>query len=121
MNFPAALHTRLVAAAACVALLGLGGCVVAPHGTPVPVGSPTFDRAFDAALGAMTSQGLTISSQDRSAGVIVGYRSDQTITATVRPQADGTTRVAFDQSGPYGPDHELMQRVVADYHRRMGR
>ena len=46
-------------------------------------------------------------------------RGAMALTASVRPQADGTTRVAFDQSGAADP--ELVQRVVADYNRRMGR
>ncbi len=111
-------------ALACTAgftLAGLGGCVVAPYGTPVPVGPSTYDRSFDAALGAMQSQGLSISSQDRGTGVVVGSRSGLTVSASVRPQPDGTTRVEFNQSGSQAQDPNLVQRVVADYHRRMGR
>jgi hypothetical protein len=104
-----------------VALAGLGGCVVAPYPTAVPVAPSTFDRSFDAALGAMTGQGMSISRQDRGAGVIVGSRGSLALTATVRPQADGTTRVAFDQAGNQAQDPNLVQRVVADYNRLMGR
>jgi hypothetical protein len=111
----------LVAAASALALAGLGGCVVAPYPTAVPVAPSTFDRSFDAALGAMTGQGMSISRQDRGAGVIVGSRGAVALTATVRPQADGTTRVAFDQTGSPSQDPNLVQRVVADYNRLMGR
>lgn len=109
-----------VLTAVLAALAVLSGCVAYPYGTPVPAAYPsTFDRAFDAALGAMSAQGLSIATQDRASGVIVGRRGAMSLTASVRPQADGTTRVAFDQSG--GADPELVQRVVADYNRRMGR
>jgi hypothetical protein len=110
----------LACAAGCV-LTGIGGCVVAPYGTAVPVAPSTYDRAFDAAFGAMQGQGLSISSQDRGAGVIVGSRGGLTLTASVRPQPDGTTRVEFNQSGNQAQDPNLVQRVVADYNRRMGR
>lgn len=100
---------------------GLGGCVVAPYGTPVPMGPSTYDRSFDAALGALQGQGLSISSQDRGAGVVVGSRGALTVSASVRPQPDGTTRVEFNQSGNQAQDPNLLQRVVADYNRRMGR
>lgn len=126
---PSPTSLRLRRACVCLALActagftlaGLGGCVVAPYGTPVPVGPSTYDRSFDAALGAMQGQGLSISSQDRGTGVVVGSRSGLTVSASVRPQPDGTTRVEFNQSGSQAQDPNLVQRVVADYHRRMGR
>lgn len=111
----------IAAVAACLLLVGLGGCGTTPGPKPGTVGTVNYDRAFDAALGAMSSQKLSISMQDRKEGLIVGSRGDDSITATVRPQADGTTRVSFDASGPFGPDQQLLQRVVADYNRRMGR
>ena len=41
------------------------------------------------------------------------------MTASVRPQPDGTTRVEFKTSGD--ADSGLAQRVVAAYNARMGR
>jgi hypothetical protein len=100
----------------------LGGCVaypVAPYPAPVSYGPSTFDRAYDAALGALVDQGLQIASQDRGSGQIVGVRGNASVTASVRPQADGTTRVEFKTSGE--ADAGLSQRVVAAYNARMGR
>src|SRR5437773_396750 len=57
------------------AALSLGGCVVYE---PVALVAPQqttaqrFDRSWSAALGAMSDQGLTITSQDYGAGVITG-------------------------------------------------
>lgn len=103
-----------------VAASALAGCVAYPYGVPAP-GPSTFDRAFDAASGAMADQGLSFRTQDRASGVIVGVRGGLTLTASVRPQADGTTRVEFKQSGSQAQDANLVDRVVADYNRRMGR
>lgn len=113
------LPATLIAAAAAIALLP--GCVVAPYGVPVATAPSTFDRAFDAASGALSANGLALQTVDRSAGVIVGTRGALTLTASVRPQADGTTRVEFNQSGSQAEDPNLVNRVVADYNRRMGR
>ena len=106
-------------------LLGLAllaGCVAypaAPYPAPAVYGPSTFDRAYDAALGALGDQGLRITRQDRATGQIVGMRGNATVTASVRPQPDGTTRVEFKTSGEAGPD--LSQRVLAAYNARMGR
>jgi hypothetical protein len=105
-------------------LLGLGllaGCVaypVAPYPAPVTYGPSTFDRAYDAALGALVDQGLRIT-QNRATGQITGTRGNASVTASVRPQPDGTTRVEFKTSGDSEPD--LSQRVLAAYNARMGR
>jgi hypothetical protein len=114
---------RSTFAATLVAIGLLSGCVVAPYPYAVPAATQpsTYDRAFDAALGAISGQGLSITTQDRASGMIVGRRGNTTISASVRPQADGTTRVSFDQGGPAGQEPQLVQQVVADYNRRMGR
>ncbi len=106
-------------------LLGLSmlaGCVaypVAPYPAPAAYGPSTFDRAYDAALGALGDQGMRITSQDRATGQIVGVRGNASVTASVRPQPDGTTRVEFKTGGE--PDPGLSQRVLAAYNARMGR
>ena len=113
---------RRRAAALCLAAALLGGCVyypAAPYPAPVSQGPSTFDRAYDAALGALSDQGLRITSQDRASGSIVGTRGAATVSASVRPQADGTTRVEFKTSGD--ADAALSQRVLASYNARMGR
>ena len=103
----------------------LAGCVYYPPGppytAPVSYGPSTFDRAYDAALGALSDQGLRITAQDRASGNVVGTRGALTVTATVRPQPDGTTRVEFKTSGEQPQDADISQRVLASYNARMGR
>jgi hypothetical protein len=118
-----AARARAATLGACLGLMALGGCVVYPAPYPAPVGyaPSTFDRAYDAALGALSDQGLRITNQDRAAGNIVGTRGTLTVTATVRPQADGTTRVEFNTSGEQPADAGISQRVLSAYNARMGR
>ena len=111
---------RLVAVAA---IASLGACVVYE---PVPVVSqPTlqqrFDRSWAAATGAMSDQGLTITSQDRGAGMIRGERGGVTITATLETLSDGRLQVTFASKGANSADPALTQRVSDSYDRRMGR
>jgi hypothetical protein len=112
---------RTVAATLSLGLALLGGCVVYPAPYPAVYAPSTFDRAYDAALGALSDQGLRITSQDRPSGHIVGTRGTLTVTASVRPQADGTTRVEFNTSGEQAQDAGISQRVLAAYNARMGR
>lgn len=126
LNSPLRNGLRAAALAAALGTALLTGCVVYPDGTVVypagtvmPAGANTFDRSYDAALGAITDQGLRITAQDRASGNIVGSSGPVSVTATVRPQADGTTRVEFKTSGDASGG--LSQRVVAAYNARMGR
>ena len=93
------------------------------YATPYPATAPytvnSFDRSYDAALGALADQGLRITAQDRASGNIVGSNGPMSVTAMVRPQADGTTRVEFKTSGDASGN--LSQRVLASYNARMGR
>ena len=112
------LHVPLFVAS----LLLLGGCVVYE---PVPVSSqPTlqqrFDRSWAAAAGAMSDQGVSITAQDRGAGVIQGVQGGVTVTATLTTLADGRVQVKFDSKSGR-PDSSLIQRVSESYDRRMGR
>jgi hypothetical protein len=105
--------------AALSAVLPLAGCTVYE---PVPYQQPSsFDRAWAAAAGALQDQGVTIQSQDRSAGVIRGNRGAINVTATVRTQADGRVRVEFNTTGTAGADPTLGERISASYDARMGR
>ena len=103
----------------------LSGCVYYPAtGTYGAYGEPgpsTFDRAYAAALGAFTDQKLTITTQDRGTGTIIGERGGVGVTATVRPQADGTTRVEFSPRGDQSEDPGIVKRVLSSYNARMGR
>jgi len=98
----------------------LAGC----YSEPAPVYMPppsTFDRAWNAALGAASDEGVQVRSEDRTAGVIVGNRGDQEVTINVRTQADGSVRVELSQRGPKGSDPGLANRISRAYDRRMGR
>jgi hypothetical protein len=99
----------------------LGGCVVYE---PVPVGysrPASFDRSWNAAVGAMREQGVTISQEDRAAGVVRGARGGINVVANVRTQADGSVRVQFDTSGATGSDPTLIDRITRSYEAYMGR
>src|SRR5215470_6751105 len=112
---------RLVFAIVGVALT-LSACVVYE---PVPVASvqpsmqERIDRSWDAAAGAMTDQGMTITAQDRRAGVIRGNRGGTTITAQLETLSDGRIQVKFSSSGT--SDSGLIDGVTNSYNRRMGR
>ena len=111
------LHALVLLAVAAV----LSGCVVYE---PVPVGPTTqqrFDRSWEAAVGAMSDQGLTIEAQDRGAGVIRGSRGGIFITTTLQTQPDGSIQVRFDQKGATASDPKLVHRISDSYDRRMGR
>lgn len=103
-----------------------GGCTVALSActyyvpTTVPGAPASFDRSFSAASGAMRDLGLAVTVEDRSAGRVVGAASaGGTVTASVRPQADGSVRVQFDSQDLR--DSTLLDRVVRAYEARMGR
>ena len=112
--------TTLFRALLCAAFLSLfAGCVVYE---PVPVSTPaSFDRSWNAATGAMADQGVSITAQDRGAGIIRGTRGGISIQASVRTLADGRVEVRFDQSGQTGSDPNLVHRISESYDRRMGR
>lgn len=108
-----------------VSALLLGSCVAyVPAYTPV-VSQPTmqqrFDRSWDAANGAMYDQGLTITAQDRGAGVVQGQRGGITITTTLETLADGSVQVKFASKGDDRADPGLVRRVSDSFDRRMGR
>lgn len=113
--------SRIAAAlAACGALLASGGCYYAPPAYPVTTNVPaSFDRSFDAAANAMRSQGLSIRTEDRANGVVVGTQGGASVTANIRQQADGSVRVQFDANGPRDPG--LIDRVSRSYDAYMGR
>jgi hypothetical protein len=101
----------------CLAVLA--GCA---SQEPVPAPPPTtFDRSWNAALGAAQDEGVRITSEDRVNGVIRGLRGEQEVTINVRTQADGNVRVEIGARGPKGSDPGLAGRISRAYDRRMGR
>lgn len=105
-------------AAACGLLLSLVACTYygVPAGQAVPA---SYERSFAAVAAAMRDQGLAISVEDRASGTVVGSSDAGSVTATVRPQPDGSVRAQFDARGARDP--QLIERVSQSYDRRMGR
>jgi len=100
----------------------LSGCTVyqtAP-GVYAPAPPSAFDRAWEAARGAAYDEGVTVTSEDRSRGVILGQRGAFDVTLSLFTQADGSVRVSIKTRGPEGQDPTLNQRLTAAYNRRMG-
>ena len=80
-----------------------------------------FDRSWSAAVGAMSDQGIRITSQDRGAGIVRGTRDGIEVIGNVRTQADASVRVQFNTSGNTANDPTLIDRVTQSYNGRMGR
>jgi hypothetical protein len=114
----------------CLALAGalamLSACVAYTY-PPVPVAAPQpspqqrYEQSWAAAAGAMADQGVTITAQDRGAGVIRGARAGVPVTAAVSTQADGNVQVSFETVGAAEKDPGLTQRLRESFLRRMGR
>ena len=105
------------------ALAGLlAGCVFTSAPEPQTVTTlPSFDRSWDAALGAAGDVGVQVDSADRAGGRILGSKAGVPVTIDVLRQADGTVRIAF--KGPVSPETNptLGDRWQSAYYRRMGR
>jgi hypothetical protein len=123
MPLPMTLPLRAAVSAALVlALAGLAACSSGRPGTaPVTAQDSqlSYDRTFDAALGAMADQKLVFSVQDRRNGRIVGTLDGESITATLEPMPDGTLRVNFVSPGETPAGTALRQRVIGSYNARM--
>ena len=112
--------TRFALAVAAASIF-VTGCVVEQ---PVPAYAPavsSFDRSWNAALGAAQDVGIRIQSEDRARGVITGANDSRDVTITVVTQADGRVRVEISARGPQGGDAKLASDISRAYDRRMGR
>ena len=89
-----------------------------PVTTTVPA---SFDRSYNAVIGAMGDNGLSILMEDRPSGRVIGRRGGIDLTGTVISQADGSVRVEFTTSGATAQDPTLIERVTRAYNARMGR
>jgi len=106
-------------------LLALAGCVVYdpyyPYPAPGGGTAATFDRSWNAAVGAFQDQGVSIANQDRGAGMISGRKGGITVSARVAAQNDGRVRVEFNAGGAMSEDPGLPDRLSRAYDARMGR
>ena len=115
-------HLALVAACTLIA-----GCYVAPYPyypattSQVVVSAPSFDKSWDAALGAAADVGVQITSADRANGRITGTKAGAAVTIDVRPQADKTLQVIFNAPDSKETNPTLNARWLAVYNQRMGR
>ena len=116
----ARLRAVLTLAATALVAAGLPACYYYP--TPYGYAAPaSFDRSWDAAVGALADNGLSITSQDRDMGTVSGRRGAIDVIANVRSQPDGSVRVEFTARGNVSQDPGLVDRVSAASDRRRGR
>ncbi len=87
----------------------------------MPGAPASFERSWNAALGAAQDVGIAVTAADRSSGLIQGRHNAATATIAVIPQADGRLRIQFDARGLGPQDQGLEDRFVHAYNRRMGR
>jgi hypothetical protein len=104
-----------------IAALALSACVVYE---PVVVGGgtpATYERAWNAAVGSYHDQGVAITAQDRTTGLIEGRKGAITVRSRVLTQADGKVRVEMNAGGTLSEDPGLPDRMSRAYDARMGR
>ena len=102
----------------------VSGCTVyqpAPAVYTTTATTSKFDQSWSAAVGALSDQGVRITSQNRDAGIVQGTSNGIYITGNIRTQADGRVRVEFDTSGATNRDPRLIDRITQSYNGRMGR
>jgi hypothetical protein len=101
--------------------LSLPGCVVYEPMGVQSIAPASFDRSWNAALGAAQDVGIAVSVADRNSGRIYGRHNAADVTIGVIPQADGSLRVQFDAKNLSPQDQNLNERFSTAYNRRMGR
>ena len=112
------LNLVLLAAVAALCV----GCVAYPYGYPSTVTTPaSFDRSWDAALGAAADAGVQVSNADRANGRISGSKAGAAVLIELRPQADKSLKVTFDAPESKETNPTLNERWLSAYNRRMGR
>jgi pyruvate kinase len=87
---------------------------------PAPRPAPTFDRAWNAVLGALHENGVRVASADFATGVIRGTKDRTDLFVSVARQANGTIQLEIEAKGPQGRDAGLASRISEAYQRRMG-
>ena len=111
------------ALAALLACAFLASCVAYPYPyEPQTVVVPaSFDRSWDAALGAAADSGIQVTSADRGSGRITGTKAGAAVTITIEQQSGGNLRVGFSAPDARESNPTLNDRWLAAYNRRMGR
>ena len=102
-------------------VLSLPGCVVYEPMGVQSTAPASFDRSWNAALGAAQDVGIAVATADRNSGRIYGRRAGAEVFIAVLPQADGSLHVQFDAKNLGPQDQNINERFTAAYHRRMGR
>jgi hypothetical protein len=102
-----------------VSALFLSACVA--YAPPPPPQPSTYDRAYNAMLGAMADQGVRVTDAQQTTGVITGARGNITVISNVAPRPDGSVEVSFKTRGNIQEDPKLIDRIGASYNARMGR
>ena len=117
------LFTGMTAATALA--IAASGCYVYDPYYPYAYSSnptaDTYDRSWNAMLGAFADQGVEVYAQDRVLGNIEGRRGAIGVKAHITTQADGRIRAEFNTSGPLSQDPGLPDRISRAYDARMGR
>jgi hypothetical protein len=121
--------SRLLRLIVLAALAPLAGCVVAPYPYPAAVSAPptvtreppSYDKSWDAALGAAADAGIDITSADRATGRITSRKAGAAVTIELRRQADNSLAVSFNAPESKEVNPTLNARWLAAYERRMGR
>ena len=118
--------TRLLCLSILVASALGAGCVVAPYpyaypATTTVASPPSFDRSWDAALGAAADVGVEIRNADRANGRITGTMAGAAVNIDLRPQTDNTLQVIFAAPDSKESNPTLNDRWLSAYNRRMGR
>jgi hypothetical protein len=111
--------------AATALAIAASGCYVYdpyyPYAYATNATAATFDRSWNAMLGAFADQGVNVTAHDRTAGIIQGQRGAIGVNAHIATQADGRIRAEFNTSGPLSQDPGLPDRISRAYDARMGR
>ena len=95
--------------------------VTVPGGQVKTVSPPSFDKSWDAAIGAAADAGVQVTNADRGNGRITGNKGGAAVTIDLKPQADNTLQVIFNAPDSTESNPTLNQRWLAAYQRRMGR